>query len=314
MSRIVLIVALLGAVACDPRANDGVTQAGVVPAAPPRAPSRETESCAATADCESGFRCVDDVCRRETTSRLGEYHWTSGEVLAEKGKVADAVAAFQLAMTQFDTDKVEPPAGLLCSYGAALRRQKNDEKALEQAARLLHRCLLQTPPGAADRGRALRELVELEEAGLEPTLLSRDTPADTYLVRAPRRPQVSAVRVDVAQTAPHRDRGYAAWVKLVQAEDTVRLYRPCFERYVTDTSKTSLTVTMPLKLKAQLGDDDVYVGGTLDIAPDPAAGGPEAIAGQCVRDALAPVAATFARNGSSGSWAGTITLSLRAAE
>jgi hypothetical protein len=275
-------------------------------------PSRERESCSASSDCAEGLRCVDGSCAQLATSRLGEYHWVSGEVALERGKIADAVESFQLATTQFDTDKVTAPAGLLCSYGAALRRMKGDQKAGEQAARLLHRCLIASAPGTADHMRALRELVELEPLGLEPNLIARDEPADTYLVRAPRRPPTENLKIEVAQSEPSRDKGYGAWVAILGGDEVKKRLVPCFEKYWNEAQKEKLTVAMPLRLKAIIGDDDLYVGGTLEIGTDPSATGAAATASSCIRDALAPLAIDFAKSGSSGSWRGSVTLTLSA--
>ncbi len=294
---------------CDQRArSEGVTQAGVLTGAPAAAPSREHESCGTTSHCEAGLRCVEQVCRKAVTSRLGEYHWAAGAAAAQKGKTNDALAAFQLAITQFDTDKVEAPPALLCDYGTALRRKSGDQKAAEQAARLLHRCLLSSPPGSREHTTALRELVELAPAGLEPTLLQRDAPADTYMVRAPHGPATDSLKIDVAQTVVARDKGYAGWVKVLSDEGTKRLLTPCYERYWNTAQKNQLTVVLPVKLRAEIGDDDMYVGGKMELQADPAAAGAEAAASQCVRDALAPLAGEFAKSGSSGSWSGTVTL------
>ena len=298
----VLCLVVLG---CDPQARPAAAAAAANP-------SRERESCAASSDCEQPLRCIESVCRKPTVSRVGEYHWAAGRAALDKGSVGPATVELQRALQQFETDKIEAPAALLCDYGTALRRNTGDPKAAEQAARLLHRCLLAAPSGTPEHAAALRELVELEPAGLDPALLARDTPADTYLVRAPQRPAADTLKVEVAQTDAAHDKGYAAWSDVVKGEPARQAMIKCYGAYLDATQKAKLTVTIPLKMRAQIGDDDLYVGGTLEQQPDPGASGAEATAGQCVRDALAPMATDFAKKTPQGDWQGSLTLTLSA--
>src|SRR5262249_55017738 len=135
-----------------------------------------------------------------STSRLGEYYWVSGQVNAEKGRLGAAVDAFQRAISEFESEKKDVPAGLLCDYGTAPRRRGRDAGAGEQAARVLHRCFLLAPLGTPERTRALRELVELEPIGLDPALVGRDTPSDTYLTRPAAKAPTDKLKVTVART------------------------------------------------------------------------------------------------------------------
>src|SRR6266568_9406297 len=166
------------------------------------------------------------------TSRLGEYYWVSGQVNTEKGRLGVAVDAFQRAISEFESEKKDVPAGLLCDYGAALRRRVGDARAAEQAARLLHRCFLTAAPGAPERTRSLRELVELEPAGLDPALVGRDTPSDTYLIRPAAKAPVDKLKVTVARTQKAGDRGYENWAKFLEGNPDARAaLARCFEPY-----------------------------------------------------------------------------------
>ncbi len=191
-----------------------------------------------------------------------------------------------------------------------MRARTGDAKSAEQAARLLHRCLLSAPAGTAEHVRALRELVQLEPLGLDPSLLSRDTLADSYLTGAVH-PSADMLKVEVARTTPAGDRGYEGWAKVLESDPARAAVAHCFDDYASKTHKTKLTVTIPVKLRARTGDDDIYIGGTLDqlAAPaDPASGPAEVAAHQCIRDALGPLGVEFAKSGSSGSWSGTYTI------
>jgi hypothetical protein len=305
-------MALLAA-ACDPQAQpaQGIARAEVAGAS--QAFSRERESCAATADCEPPLRCVEAACRRPTTSRLGDYYWASAELHLGKGQTEAAIEAFQNAVAQFEEAKLDPPPALLCSYGAALRRMKGDAKASERAARLLHRCLLAAAPGSSDYRTALHELAELETVGLDPGLVARDAPADSYLTRPAKKPPLSKVQLDVAQTAPHKSPVYAAWVQELSSDATRgRLYH-CYGEYWAATQKTKMTVVLPLRYKARFDEEEeVYVGGALELDPAPDATGPEAAASECVRAALAGQAAEVGKAGKGGSFAATVSITLRA--
>jgi hypothetical protein len=301
----VLVVASLG---CDQRAK--VAGASVMP--PGRvAPGKLRESCAATSDCEDPLRCVEGSCRSASTSRLGDYYWALGQITAEKNKFADAADAFQQAVGHFDDEKLDAPPALLCDAGAAMRKNTKDASAPEKAARLLHRCLLGTAVGAADHMRALRELAELDAFGLDPTKIALDKVTDSYLTRAPKAPQSSEVKLEVAQTKPSGDRGYAGFVALLATDPVKKSFQPCFDKYVTASQKTSLSFPLNVALHVQIGDDDMYVGGSLDVKTDPATTGPELDAARCVSDAIKLPGADFAsHHNSSDSWSGTVTLTL----
>jgi hypothetical protein len=309
-SSIGMLVALaLGG--CDPQAKPAdVARADLIGSG---GLSREREACAASADCLAPLRCVRGTCVSPQAAPLGEYHWMAGEVAAERGDLARAVEAFQEAIAEHEKARVDAPPGLLCSYGAALRRTPGDPKAAEQAARLLHRCFLGSPPGSPDRHRALRELAHLEALGLDPAHLGRDGPADTYLTRTARTPSADALKVEVARTTPARQRGYGTWVEALEGAEARPHLARCFGEYWVATQAGTLTVPLAMRYRARYDDyDDVYLGGTLEIAaPDGAApAGTEGAAHACVREALAPVAEAYGKRERSPGWTGQVAVTI----
>ncbi len=308
MTRMRLVALCLALGACDPQvkqASGGVQGASMAPANP----SHEAETCAATPDCQAPLRCVDGACRSATTSRLGQYYWTAGELAAKKSDWVHASESFQQAMGQFEAEKIPTPPDLLCSYGAALRRKPNDPKASEQAARLLHRCVLATAPGAPAYRTAMEDLVELEAVGLDPSLLARDTPADTYLVRPSKKLTADHPTLEIVQSSPSTDAGYAAFIEAAKAQETA--YDKCYETWFASTQKPTMAVELKLKHRVVIGDDDLVVGAKLDVTA-PSLTGAEAAASACVRAALDATVADFGKPGkSSGNWDGAITITLK---
>jgi hypothetical protein len=311
-ARAALLVALLVA-ACDPRVPS--TNGEALAAGAGVVLSAAGETCGATSQCADGLRCIGHVCRPARSSRLGDYHQAAGRAALARGDAAAASEAFARAVASYEADKLDAPAALLCDAGAALLRKKGDPRAAEQAARLLHRCVLTAPPGSPDYGRGLAELAELEALGLEPALLAKDQPGDMYLTRpavAPTRPPAASLSPSVASN----DKGYAAFIELARARASSALVA-CFETYAKATQKTRLDVAVNLKYRQTLGDDDEIVGAKLELepSPPPEAGGPLGAAHDCVKAALAPVAADFAKDlrASRGNWQGGVQVTVAAA-
>jgi hypothetical protein len=290
----------LGGAACDPKVT---APRDAVPAPASGPLSTQGESCAATADCSQAqgtLRCVDVVCRSPQASRVGDFHWAAGHAAMAAGDAERASASFGRALGQYDTDKQAPPPALLCEAGAVLRKKKGDAKAGEQAARLLHRCVLATPPGSALYQGAMIELAALEDQGLEPTLLARGEPADAYLTRPAAKAPPGPAKLTIDQTVPHRDKGYAAFADALVQRASADLVK-CAEG-----AGGAFDVPLSLKYRQTLGDDDVVVGAKLEVS------GNGSGSSACVRDVAARVATDFARDlrVSSGSWQGTLTIKL----
>jgi hypothetical protein len=297
--RLLLALALLGA--CDPALRrDGV--GGAAAAAPGPRAGREGESCARVADCAEPLRCVEEVCVPAATSAIGELHWAAAAVAGETGE--SRAALYQKATAQYEADEIPVPAALLCEHGRYLLGQPAAQSG-EQAARLLHRCVLASPPGSRLRRGALEDLARLGPRGLDPALLARSGPADTYLVNPPAPPPAERLEVEVARTTPAGDRGYAAFVELLEGPKARPALAGCYREQWLRTHQPRMTATLPLKLRARFDHDEEYAGGTLEIGAD--AG--DAVA-TCLRGALAPLAAELAKVGSSGSWHGAVTVTV----
>jgi hypothetical protein len=314
MTRAHILVLTLLAAACDPRAKSAeVTAAGMTGATAPKNASKARESCASTSECDEGLRCVEQTCRSPQSTRLGEYYWTAGQVHMAKNKIPQAAEALQQALGVYTEEKLEVPAGLLCDFGAALRRKKGDARATEQAARLLHQCLLAAPSGSKEHAMALVELVELEPLGLNPKLLAGDKLADAYLL-GPAKPEgPQEVVVTIEKSKPSPDKGYENFVIMAQGSEAKKALTPCYDKYFAAAQKPLLEIVVPLKMSVITGDDDLIVGGSLKLEGDaPAYSGAEAEAATCVKDALAPLAQAFAKDRASwsGSFRGGVTVKL----
>ena len=285
----VLVVALA---ACDPTIHTAPADPGAAPvvAGDGRA-GQLHETCGATRDCAAPLRCVAATCTPGVTSRLGEVLWSRGRGAAARGSAIAAAEAFQQAAAQYETDKVPVPAGLLCDHGAFLRRQSSPA-ASEQAARLLHRCLLGTPSGSPLHERALAELARLAPRGLDAALLARDTPADSYLVQKPVAPTAAELTITVARSEPAADRGYEAFARALEGPAARAALAGCFAAQWETTFLPSLSVVLSARHK----------GGALDL------GGGDG----CARAALAPLAAGAGASGPG--WQGSYTITIVAGD
>jgi hypothetical protein len=262
--------------------------------------SREQETCSRSADCAGDLRCFDGVCRRGKVSLLGDLYTAVGDRAITAGKVTDAATAYGEAIARYESEKIEAPPALLCSYGSALISEPGaDGPKLERAARLLHRCLGGSPPGSFLRQRALGDLAGLMDSGLDPGLLARKEPADLYLTRKPTAAAAPAapaaadgpLEVRVTVDSKSRARSVAKLTEALQKADLRTALRPCWKVYVEKTKKEALTVALPLQYGSAWDDDETYLSSWVKIAealppglpaPDPAT----AEATTCARGAV----------------------------
>ncbi len=301
-------LAVLLVCGCDPRVEPATGEA--MAAAPGVLPSAEGESCGTTTHCAGGLRCVEQVCRPQKVSRLGDYYQALGHAALGRGEAGAASEAFGKAIGAYESDKLAVPAALLCDSGVALRRKKGDAKAAEQAARFLHRCVITAVPGSVDYRLGMSELAALDGEGLEPSLLSKDEPGDMYLSRPASRP-VGEAKLEIAPgPTPARDKGYAAFLERAPGARPALLR--CWETWTAAAQKPLLSVTVDLKYRQTLGDDDIVVAAKLDVLAPPGApaGGADGAALACVRAALAPIAEELGkdRGASSGNWQGNVVV------
>jgi hypothetical protein len=249
--------------------------------------SKEYESCSSSAQCNDELRCFDHACRTTKRSTVGDYYAALGAQLRGKGDLENALSAYSQAIGHYDTEHLTPPADVDCAYGGALVAARSKKEHAELGARVLHRCLIALPVGSSLRERALADLAQLNESGLDPLTLGKNQPADTYLTRAPSRPATDKLSVTAAGSpAIPGKSGQAISDKLNEAEVKAALVA-CWDSYNTATKKDTLAVTLPVKVAYYASEyaDDPDEHGQFSTKVE--AGGSAAEDG-CVRTAAEP--------------------------
>ncbi len=250
----VLLAVLLFAVGCDTKAAPSEPARA---AARPEQASREHETCGATLHCADGLRCVDHTCRRTARSVVGDYHAAVGAAAHARGDHAAATAAYAAAVTQYESEKVEIPTDLDCAHGAALAAGKSNKENAEQAARVLHRCLLASPAGSSLRTAALGALATLADAGLDPAQLAGTKPADVYLTKAAAKPSADKLAVEVQLVPMPPKTGATIVAKL--GDDAVKAQLvDCWKQHSQATGQSQLvgsTVAASVYVPAEYEDE-----------------------------------------------------------
>ncbi len=283
------VLALAGAPACDGKATASDPPAALAVAER----VGEYESCATSRDCSAGLRCFDQACRRSARSNVGDYHAAVGARALAEGKSDAAITSYAQAVARYEADKLGIPPEVDCGYGGALAAARATREKAELGARVLHRCLMGTPPGSSLRERALAALATLDEAGLEPSHLALDKPADVYLSRAPAAPTTDKLKITAAGEPPPPGTSFALITDRVTAADLHGALVACWQPWFDATKKQALVVGLPIKVKYQASQYDDEPG-SFSLALDPAPGGatPEATAAACVRAVVEPALAT----------------------
>lgn len=271
---LVASVALAALAACDTRATASNANDHV----PVDRQSKELESCGTTQHCAAGLRCFASVCQREARSTLGDY-------LAARGALATsvdaAIADYAEALATYEGEKLAVPPDLDCAYGRALARAKGKKDKAELAARVLHRCLLAVPPGAALRTEALATLAGLDGAGLDPKQIAKPALADLYLTRAPERPATEGLTVAVTAEPPQPGKTFPLVLERLGAADLRGALVSCWEKHQTGNT---LVARLPFKVTYRESEFDDEPG-TYKITADP----PGADAGAtCVYGVVGP--------------------------
>lgn len=237
---------------CDASAKNEGAPAPVEPSAT----SRALESCSQTGDCLDGLRCVQNACVSIERSRVGDQLSAAGRAALGKGNIAEAIELYQQSLGHYEKDALEPPAELFCEQGRALAAARMDPQKAEAAARVLHRCLLMTPPGSSMSRSAHDELAKLMEVGLDPQLLSRSEPADLYITLEPKRPSLDKLALTVTGDSKNRRKSHEAAIQALSAEDAKAQYAACWEAYWQATQQKTLTVKLPVSYYFILDEDD----------------------------------------------------------
>ncbi len=270
--------AALAAGGCESKA----TASGPAAIAPARQ-SKELESCAATADCADGLRCLDQTCAREVRSMVGDYLAARGARALAGGDTAGAIAAYAEASAAYEGEKLTVPPDLDCAAGEALVAARSQKDKAELAARLLHRCLLAVPPGGRLRAAALSSLTELDGSGFDPKQLARPQLADLYLTRAPNKPDAGSLAVSVSAEPTPKGKSWPAIAERLGKADVKAALVACWDAAYAAREQRELSARLTFKFTYLASDYD-DVPGKYSYAAE-AAGGADADAA-CVKAAV----------------------------
>jgi hypothetical protein len=281
--------------ACDSSAR---SSEGNAPAPRPEGESLAYESCATSSQCSGELRCVDGLCLAKERSRLGDFHAAAGRRALTQGDPAKAAQSYNMAVTQYEQEKLTPPVDLLCEQGIAMSEGRTDSKLAEASARILHKCVLVVPANSSLARRALDALANLTEVGLDPQLLSRKETADLYMTGQAEQPDLSSLKLTVAvEGKKNNKRGFAALITALEAPTSKQAIASCWQSYWKKTRKEELRVVVPFEYRFILDEDDesgdraILKVGERSAPSD----GDLAAASQCVEDAAAQVAAELVK-------------------
>jgi len=146
------------------------------------------------------------------------------------------------------------------------------------------------PAGSPLRERALAELANLTDAGLDPLALGRTQLADVYLTRAPQKPSSDKLAVTVVANPPVDKKTFPAVTERLAQPDLKAPLVACWEQYNKDTKKDSLTVALPVRwayVASEYEDEPGKFVFKMD-PPAPGVSGPDSVAETCARAAVEP--------------------------
>jgi hypothetical protein len=278
---------LLVAFGCDSKATASDPPTGGIRA---DQKSKEFESCGTSAHCADDLRCFDQMCQRAARSAVGDYFAAVGRNALANGKSADAVAAYAVALTHYDNEKIPVPPALDCEYGAALAAGRSNKENAELGARVLHRCVLAVPPASSMRTRAMNSMALLGEVGLDPLLIGGPKLADAYLTKGPSKPATDKLAVTLSASPTPTKTMPLLEGKVAEADVKAALIA-CWNQFHESAKKDSMSATIGMKggfVQGEYEDDPVRF--VLKFEPPVAlpAGSPEAAADACVRGIMEP--------------------------
>ena len=273
---------------CDARVP--ATAAGGVSAASAAGGSLAFETCAASRDCDAGLRCLDGECRSTMRSVLGDLHAASGAAALRRGGSDLAIAAYAEAIARYDADGVTTPAEVDCGYGQALLSVKDKPDRAELAAKVLHRCLLATPPASRLRETALAGLADLLPLGLDPAQVQKSTPADLYITRpsaAPALASTGPVEISITSDPPPPARTAQVLTARLAQPDVDAALRACWTTWAGVTKQRALSVPLPVRSKSLPRDyDEDPTRYAFIVEPIISTTSPDGLATTCVRTAI----------------------------
>lgn len=283
-----MIASLASLMACDSSAR----LQGNAAAAPPDGASRAYETCESSADCQGELRCIESSCQSSARSRLGDYYAALGR--RSKDDPDASSRAYNLAITQYESEALELPADLLCEQGIALSRGLDNPQLAEAAARVLHKCILTVPLGSAPARAAMDALAHLSEAGLEAELLTRSEAAALYMTGKPAGPNVDDVKLTVTGSANSRRRSYKEFLEALQGPKAKAKFVSCWIDYVKASNQSELKLKLEYSYRFILDEDDAS-GDRAVLKQDPQspAGAELAVAQRCVEATAEQIAGDF---------------------
>lgn len=304
------LLCFLAAAACDPAVRTD-SRAGA--ATPGDLRSRALETCSRSADCAAELRCFDGVCRASAAPVLAEIQTAVGDRRLAAGKPREAAEAYASAVAQFDKEKLAPPADLLCNQGRAMVAELGDRG--EQAARVLHRCLIAAPVGSELRRRAMGDVAALVDLGLDPALMARKELAESYALVPPPAPPSDALAVKVAVQSRSRAGSLKRFQRMLENRPEVKAaLASCWKPHWEATHSSEMTVTIAYRYGFDLdASEDLDHTWIRAAEAEPPADPAEAEATRCVRAALDPLASAEGRKmGEEARWDAAVTLTVTA--
>jgi hypothetical protein len=155
---------------------------------------------------------------------------------------------------------------------------------------VLHRCIMALPVGSPLRTRALADLAQLADSGLDPLLLGANKLADVYLKLAPAAPPPpSDHTVTVTASPPVTSAGFQAYPDKVASAELHGAMNACWDAYSAATKKDTMVVNLPIRVVYfQSQYDDEPGGFAFKLDPTTGLAGADAAADACVRAAVEP--------------------------
>ena len=293
--------------ACDPRA----TQVGQQNVKKTVQLSREYEACTSSADCQLGFRCLENSCQRQGRDMVGDYYLTAAESAMVRKDTEQAILLYRQAVRQYQSQKLEPPPALFCRLGQAMARHRSDPPIAEEAAKILHRrCLRAVPVASPWYYQAMADLNLLGEVGFDPVHLAGSQVADRYLTKEAAVPDLDSVHVKVSGKVRTRAANYSKLLGFLGSDPGVRTaLLPCWQAHYAKHRESQVEVTVRVRSRFVEAYDETDDGYRLSLINASAGQKGREEVYSCVKDALTPILRSV-RDARGGSWAGNIVVKL----
>ncbi len=292
------LVLVLG---CEPRA--------MVQTEDPLLLSAVGETCSAKSDCQENLRCRASVCVPAKESARGVYYLDAARETLSKKKWTDGILLLDRSMSRYEQDGVSVPATAYCYYGNALRKKTNGRQDNEDAARMFHRCLLQSAAGSSGYLWALEGLRELEAEGFDPEHLAATDLVTKYLTKAPLMPRLESLLLRVTSQSKIRSKSYQNVVSFLQSDDMRTTLFPCWKKHWTETKQPNMGIVVSIRNLFRQGayeEDDGYI---LRLGEVSAITGTSAQVAECASSVLTEKLRKYSSSG--GSWKTKISLEIQ---